>query len=593
MESGNRKIIIATNNIKCRILLEKPLETLSFETLYADSCDELRSMLELSPDAVLIEASFCNSVWKETALKIKNSTLPGIRIPVILFSHTDDFTGSGSFDPADCFLKLPFTSGELNDALNKAAEWESSRKKKILLVDDSTFIHKMVETTLSGEHVSMIHAYNGNEGIEAAKKSIPDLIITDIEMPQKNGYELCRALKNHEETHNIPIIIQSSLSSGYNFDKGFEAGADDYITKPLVSEELISRVRDFIFKPEEKRETVLVSDSSKMIRKMLIRGLQKQGFHTLEAETADELFQIIIDESVDMFIISQVFRNTTGREIVRNLRKNHDYKKTPVIMLSSREDNLNHRKNRSAGISDFIAKPFSMDRLLVSVEKNLAEYRFEKEKEALGLYISDAARDNAEKIAHSHSKLAMTAGSEHKTIIFTDIVGFTPVCEKLPAENVVSVLNEYFDNVVEIINRNCGTLDKFIGDAVMAYFGGMENGALMAVNSALEMLEYLKTSDNPVVRKIKIRIGINSGEVIAGDIGSRYSRRDYTLIGDNVNTAQRLESAAPPNSILISESTYSLIKDNIEAEAVPPVKLKGKNRKENAYIVKSIKNLTR
>ncbi len=67
-----------------------------------------------------------------------------------------------------------------------------------------------------------------------------------------------------------------------------------------------------------------------------------------------------------------------------------------------------------------------------------------------------------------------------------------------------------------------------------------------------------------------------------------YSRRDYTLIGDNVNTAQRLESAAPANSILISESTYKLIKENIEAEAVPPVKLKGKNRMENAYIVKKI-----
>ena len=208
-----------------------------------------------------------------------------------------------------------------------------------------------------------------------------------------------------------------------------------------------------------------------------------------------------------------------------------------------------------------------------------------KKKEALGLYISDAARDNAERLAHSHSKLTMTAGTEFKTIIFTDIVGFTPVCEKLPPENVVAVLNEYFDNVVEIINRNSGTLDKFIGDAVMAYFGSRENGAFMAVKSAIEILEYLKTSENPIIRKIKIRIGINSGDVIVGDIGSRYSRRDYTLIGDNVNTAQRLESAAPENNILISESTYNLIRENISAEAVPPVKLKGKNRMENAYIV--------
>ena len=253
-----------------------------------------------------------------------------------------------------------------------------------MLVDDSTFIHKLVETTLSGEKIKMFHAYDGIEGVDAAKKYMPDLIITDIEMPSKDGYELCRELKKNEITHDIPIIIQSSLSSGYNFDKGFEAGADDYITKPLVSDELVSRVRDFILKTEETRETVLISDSSRMIRKMVARGLEKQGFRTLEAETPEMISEICKAETVDMFIISQIFRDATGRDIVRRLRKNPDYRKTPVIMLSSRDNKLDYRKNRSAGINDFIAKPFSMDRLLVSVEKKLAEYRFEKEKGSSG-----------------------------------------------------------------------------------------------------------------------------------------------------------------------------------------------------------------
>ena len=586
MGTEKSNIFAATNNIKCRILFDNLFENSAYKTFYAESCDELESLLKTNrvSDALLIEASFCNDVWRKTAETVKKNKP---RIPVILFSHSDNY--SDSFYPADAFLKLPFSEQDLSKTIADQ-KIRINKIKKILLVDDSSFIHKMVGTTLSEEKFHMYHAYNGNEGIEAAKKHIPDLIITDIEMPEKNGYELCKVLKNNELTHNIPIIIQSSLSSGYNFDKGFDSGADDYITKPLVSEELISKVKEFTQTPFEKRETVIVSDSSRMIRKMVIRGLEKQGFYTIEAESPEELIELSGSKKADMFIISQVYRNRTGRDIVRSLRKKPEYKKTPVIMLSSREDTLDLRKNRSAGISDFISKPFSIDRLLVSVEKNLAEYRFEKEKEALGLYISNAAKNNAEKIAHSDKKLAMTAGTEFKTIIFTDIVGFTPVCEKLPPENVVSVLNEYFDNVVEIINRNCGTLDKFIGDAVMAYYGGEENGALMAVNSAIEMLDYLKTSDNPIMRKIKIRIGINSGDVIAGDIGSVYSRRDYTLIGDNVNTAQRLESAAPANSILISESTYDLIKENIEAEAVPPVKLKGKSRVENAYIVRKILN---
>lgn len=588
MKTSN--IAIATNNIKCRILLEKSLSDLFSNTYFADDYEKLNVFLEENEtvDAVLIETSFCGSMWKQFTGKIKQNEAFK-NIPIILISHDDSYSGIKSYSPADFFLKLPFTGKTLIEAVTSIRSNRKDDLKKILLVDDSTFIHKMVETTLAGEKIRMLHAYNGEEGIDTAVKNLPDLIITDIEMPEKNGFELCQELKKLEQTREIPIIIQSSLSSGYNFDKGFEAGADDYITKPLVADELISRINNFIVKPEEKRETIIVSDSSRMIRNMVIKGLKKQGFRAIEAESPEELKDACSREKIDMFIISQIFRDITGRDIVRILRKNPEYKKTPVIMLSSREGTLDHRKNRSAGINDFISKPFAMDRLIVSVEKNLAEYRVQKEKDALGMYISDAARINAEKIAHSDSKLTMSAGREYKTIIFTDIVGFTPVCEKLPPENVVSVLNDYFDNVVQIINRNCGTIDKFIGDAVMAYYGGMENGALMAVNSALEMIEFLKKSDNPIINKIKIRIGINSGEVIAGDIGSRFSRRDYTLIGDNVNTAQRLESAASSNSILISESTYNLVKENIEAEAVPPIKLKGKNREVQAYIVKSIK----
>ena len=583
-------MLIATNNIKCRILLEKSLSDLFSNTYFADDYEKLNVFLEESEtvDTVLIETSFCDSMWKQYSGKIKQSETFK-NIPLILISHDDSYNGIENFSPADFFLKIPFTGKTLIEAITSIRLNRKDDFKTILLVDDSTFIHKMVETTLSDEKINMLHAYNGEEGIDTAVKNLPDLIITDIEMPEKNGFELCRELKKREQTREIPIIIQSSLSSGYNFDKGFEAGADDYITKPLVAEELISRINNFIFKPEEKRETIAVSDSSRMIRNMVIKGLEKQGFRAIETESPEELKEICRREKIDMFIISQIFRDITGRDTVRILRKNPEYRKTPVIMLSSREGTLDQRKNRSAGINDFISKPFSMDRLIVSVEKNLAEYRVQKEKDALGMYLSGAARINAEKIAHSDSKLTMSAGREYKTIIFTDIVGFTPVCEKLPPENVVSVLNDYFDNVVQIINRNCGTIDKFIGDAVMAYYGGMENGALMAVNSALEMIEFLKKSDNPIINKIKIRIGINSGEVIAGDIGSRFSRRDYTLIGDNVNTAQRLESEASSNSILISESTYNLVKENIEAEAVPPIKLKGKNREVQAYIVKSIK----
>jgi adenylate cyclase len=168
------------------------------------------------------------------------------------------------------------------------------------------------------------------------------------------------------------------------------------------------------------------------------------------------------------------------------------------------------------------------------------------------------------------------------TILFSDIVGFTSLSEKLSANEIAFLLNGYFNHMEECVRKYHGYLNKYIGDAVMAVFGAPEsagNDAQNAVCCGLEMLEklkiYWKTIDE--MKRFKIRIGINTGLVTAGNIGS-LERMEYTVIGDAVNLASRLESKAQPMSVLIGESTYSRVKNAFPLQPLGSINVKGKEK---------------
>jgi adenylate cyclase len=188
-------------------------------------------------------------------------------------------------------------------------------------------------------------------------------------------------------------------------------------------------------------------------------------------------------------------------------------------------------------------------------------------------------------------------GGEKKdvSVFFSDIRGFTPMSEQLLPEEVVALLNEYFTEMVKIIFKYEGTLDKFMGDAIMAVFGApvdMPNHAERAVMAALEMSDKMKVLQAKWrmegKKEVNIGIGINSGEVVVGNLGSN-ERMEYTAIGDNVNLAQRLESVAGAGQILISSATYERVKHRVVARMLDPIKLKGKTEKVISYEVESLR----
>ncbi len=231
---------------------------------------------------------------------------------------------------------------------------------------------------------------------------------------------------------------------------------------------------------------------------------------------------------------------------------------------------------------------------LTDAFNNMAKSLREKEviKGAFSKYVTKSVVD---RILQHQDGLKLGGEKKVITIFFSDIRGFTPMSEVLSAEEVVHLLNEYFTAMTSIIFKYEGTLDKFMGDAIMAVYGApidMPDHAERAVLAALEMSEKMKQLQakwkTEGKREVNIGIGINTGEAVVGNIGSN-ERMEYTAIGDNVNLTQRLESVAEKGQILISAATYEKVKHKVTATMLDPIKVKGKTEKVIAYSVEGLK----
>ena len=185
-------------------------------------------------------------------------------------------------------------------------------------------------------------------------------------------------------------------------------------------------------------------------------------------------------------------------------------------------------------------------------------------------------------------ELKLGGNKREIAVLFVDIRGFTSMTEKLNPEYVVEILNDYLNLTSMAIFKYGGTLDKFIGDATMAIFNApldLDNFTFKAVCAAVEVMKGSHELSEKFLTKfgtkVSLGIGINCGTAIVGNIGATF-RMEYTAIGDTVNTAQRLESNAKPDQILISESVYRAVKDSINATPIGEISLKGKS--EGAYV---------
>ncbi len=214
--------------------------------------------------------------------------------------------------------------------------------------------------------------------------------------------------------------------------------------------------------------------------------------------------------------------------------------------------------------------------------------REERLRTSLQRYLSPNIVDE---MVQKTGELPLGGEKRKVSVLFCDIRGFTTLTEKEPVESIVGLLNEYFSAMSEVIFANKGTLDKFIGDAIMAIYGApieLKDGAYQAVKTALEMRDKLaKLNEKWKAEKkpqIQVGYGINTGEAIVGNIGSE-RRMEYTAIGDMVNTASRVEGETEGGQIFITEETFQELGNKVKVNKLKQVSLKGKSTKVQIYEV--------
>ena len=213
----------------------------------------------------------------------------------------------------------------------------------------------------------------------------------------------------------------------------------------------------------------------------------------------------------------------------------------------------------------------------------------ERVKAAFARYVSKQVMNS---ILDSNADIRLSGDRRRISVLFCDIRGFTSISENLPPEKVVQLLNEYFESMVEVVFRNKGTLDKFIGDGMMVIFGAPDDDPYQeenALKAAVEMqAELRKLADKwrPEGLNLRIGIGINSGPAIVGNIGSS-QRMEYTAIGDTVNLASRLESATKELGvgILLSEYTHNAVRGTFRFKNMGAVKVRGRNEPVITYSI--------
>ncbi|WP_053992868.1 adenylate/guanylate cyclase domain-containing protein [Mangrovimonas sp. TPBH4] len=264
-----------------------------------------------------------------------------------------------------------------------------------------------------------------------------------------------------------------------------------------------------------------------------------------------------------------------------------------AVIVSAYGDMENIRTAMNRGAFDFITKPINFEDLTLTMEKTLDHARYikqtiqaVKENNILKMYVDESVLNFMN--SREFEVTIMDNETIEATTIFIDICGFTAISENAKANTVVALINAYFDEMVKEIMAQNGYIDKFIGDAIMAVFRG-EYHLDRAIDAALAVrnkINSLPQMSNDLAFTPKVSIGIKSGEVISGNIGSASLKRlDYTVIGDAVNTAARLQDIAKENQIIISEDCYEKVKESFICEKIGSISLKNKSEPVTIYQV--------
>jgi class 3 adenylate cyclase len=331
------------------------------------------------------------------------------------------------------------------------------------------------------------------------------------------------------------------------------------------------------------------ADLETLIRQKFRQKIREQKYEFVFAANGNEAL-LKIEENPDIEIVLSDINMPEMDGLTLLTRLAEESPMIKAVMVSAYGDMDNIRVAMNRGAFDFITKPVNFEDLELTMEKTIRHVgqmretlKAIKENNILKMYVDENVLSFMGTREYENS---LTANETiEATVVFMDICSFTSISETETPDIVVKMLNQYFDLMVKEIIAQNGIVDKFIGDCIMAVFKG-DYHLDRAIDACLAVRDKVNSLPAEHSFSPKVSIGINSGEMISGNIGSATLKRlDFTVIGDTVNTAQRLQAVAKQSQIIITELAYEKVKDSFKCNKVGEVNLKNKANAVSVYEV--------
>jgi len=354
------------------------------------------------------------------------------------------------------------------------------------------------------------------------------------------------------------------------------------------------------------QSVILVVDDNELNRDLLTRRLAKKGFVTVEAVDGFKALEWLANNRCDLVLLDIMMPGMSGIEVLEKIRETHDGTELPIIMATAKNTREDIVSALKLGANDYVTKPLDFPVVLARVNSQLAmkrandhvrelvaevERRNEFIRSVFGRYLTD---DIVETLLDSQEGLRLGGQRREITILMADIRGFTKLSSQLEPERVVTLVNNFLSEMTRVIISHGGTIDEFIGDAILALFSApraMEDHAEKAVACALDMQQAMRAvnelNHHSGLPELACGIGINTGEVIVGNIGSE-QRAKYGVVGHNVNFASRIESYTNGGQILVSDRTLEACAGLLEVRGDMSIRPKGFDEDVRVYDIYGI-----